>query len=111
MKAETAPCGAEHDSFPSEGLGELRSHVADLSHLPLRKERTNNAQRCRKHRQKVRQQEQELYEENLQLKRERVDMLKRLAHLEYLVQALRGQESIDLTAENDLLREEIKVIN
>ena len=50
-----------------------------------------------------------MYEENLNLKRERADLLDKITELEYSVQALRGQGVLDLSKENELLKQEIKV--
>lgn len=50
-----------------------------------------------------------MFQENLQLKRERSEFLDTISDLEYTVQTLRGQGVLDLTKENELLRQEIKV--
>ena len=72
-------------------------------------ERMSNAERCRKHRERKRAEKTKIFVENANLKRERKEMLEQITELEYQAQALRGQGYMDLTVENELLRQEIKV--
>ena len=74
-----------------------------------KKERSSNAERCRRHRERKREKEQQVFQENAALKRERKEMLEQITQLEFQEQTLRGQGYMDLSAENDLLRQEIKV--
>ena len=74
-----------------------------------KKERLSNAERCRKHRERKRAEEKKVFLENISLKRERMEMLEQITELEFQAQALRGQGYMDLTVENQLLRQEIKV--
>ena len=68
-----------------------------------------NAARCRRHRQKKKELEEQTYKDNLRLKREREQYLKKIADLEFEVETLRGQGVMDLAKENELLKAAIKV--
>ena len=75
----------------------------------LERKRAKDRERCKLFRQRRREREQQVYRENVQLKRERVEFLNQISELEYDVQALRGQGVLDLSKENELLKLEIKV--
>lgn len=69
----------------------------------------SNAERCTEYRNRKRREEEQVYSDNLSLKRERKELLCTIADLENMVQAMQGEGYIDLTLENELLRKEIKV--
>lgn len=88
------------NSSKSEGEGE-----------PQRRQRgkpKSNAERCRKHRERKKLAEQKVYEDNKNLKRERAELLHTIAQLEFEAQALRGQGYVNISLENELLKNEIK---
>lgn len=72
-------------------------------------EREGNRRRCAKYRAKRRALEGEVYRENVLLKRERAELVDCIVDLEYTINQLRGQASVDLRRENRLLRREIEV--
>lgn len=74
-----------------------------------RKKDPKNAERCRQQREKRKQQKTAEMKDNLRLKRERNEFLDQIAELELEVQALRGQNAVNLSKENELLKFELKV--
>ena len=68
-----------------------------------------NRIRCARYRAKRRASELEIFRENAALKRERAELVDTVVKLEYTLNVLQGQASLDLSAENALLRREIQV--
>lgn len=69
----------------------------------------SNAKRCTEYRNRKKQEEEKVYSENASLKREREELMRTIADLENMAQAMQGEDYIDLSLENELLRKEIKV--
>lgn len=71
--------------------------------------KSSSAARSKRYRAKKANEKQQVLEEQKQLKRERGDLLAKLALLQEEVQALRGRAIVDFSLENRLLRAEIAV--
>ena len=71
-----------------------------------RKDRTNAA-RCKRHREKQKFLKEQVYVDNKELKKERVALLKKISDLELEVDSLRCKGLINLSKENELLRDAI----
>lgn len=71
-----------------------------------KKDRTNAA-RCKRHRLKQKFLKEQVYVDNQELKKERVELLKTISDLELEVDSLRCRGLVDLGKENKLLREAI----
>lgn len=104
VEVETDP---DVDSLPSGVATEAPSKSNKKETKLYRDEK--NAARCRRHRQKKKELEEQTYKDNLKLKREREEYLKKITELEFEVETLRGQGVMDLAKENELLKAEIKV--
>ena len=95
------------EKFGGESIGEVKK--APKGGRKPRKKDPKNAERCRQQREKRKQEKTLELKDNLRLKRERNEFLESIAELELEVQALRGQNAVDLAKENELLKFELEV--
>ena len=82
------------------------NRLSEQSSTKVKKGRTN-AERCKRHRQKLKFLKEQVYVDNQELKKERVELLKTISDLELEVESLRCRGLVDLSKENKLLREAI----
>ena len=111
---ETSLTGVNLSGVTPEIVGcpsgkEEKQGVRAVASKGKNKVRQSNAERCKKHRERKRMEEQKVHLENIALKRERMELMEQITELEFQAQALRGQGCMDLSVENELLKQEIKV--
>lgn len=75
---------------------------------PRKRAPRKNPEACRQYRERQKQDVQRLRERNDELSESRDEFLSRIAELQAEVQVLRGENSVDLEMENQLLRAEVR---
>eukprot|EP00516_Mucochytrium_quahogii_P007971 CAMPEP_0203745390 /NCGR_PEP_ID=MMETSP0098-20131031/1143_1 /ASSEMBLY_ACC=CAM_ASM_000208 /TAXON_ID=96639 /ORGANISM=" , Strain NY0313808BC1" /LENGTH=549 /DNA_ID=CAMNT_0050633157 /DNA_START=430 /DNA_END=2079 /DNA_ORIENTATION=+ len=117
----TLTTGSTSTRFPGrQGSGDLTDGGSGTESLPdtskdtanagfgFPKQKKNNAEACRKFREKRKREVETIRAKNEALSIDREIYLARIARLQTEVQMLRGEGTIDLQKENELLRSEIE---
>lgn len=99
---------AQNNPQPQPKASQSQSQSVSQSQSQAKRD-PRNAERCRKLRQRKKEDLRKEQQANVNLKRDRRELLRKIAELELEVQGLRGSNAVNLAKENQLLAVQVKV--